>query len=72
MGTGLRRVLDGQAELAQVAAELLDALVVALDGVRRELRQLVSDALRLRHLPGPAPRNITIQHWNLSKLVLRS
>lgn len=54
----LRRVLHGQTQLAQVAAELFDALVVALDGVRRKLRQLVGDALRLRHLPRPAHNKV--------------
>lgn len=54
-------MLNGQAEFAQVAAELLHSLVVPLDGVCRELGQLVRDALRLRHLTRPAslPQNVT-------------
>lgn len=46
-------VFDRETQLAQVTAELLDALVVPLDGVGCELRELVRDALRLRHLSGP-------------------
>lgn len=66
----LRRVLHRQPQLAQVAAELLHALVVALDGVRRELRQLARDALRLRHLPRPAARTRTQRGSNYLYCIL--
>lgn len=43
-------MLYRQPQLAEIAAELFDTLVVSLDGVRSELRQLICDTLRFRYL----------------------
>lgn len=53
-------MFDWQAKFPQVAAELLHTLVVALDRVRGELRQLVCDTLCLRHLPGSIMHRVNL------------
>ena len=69
-------VFDGDAELAQVAAELFDALIVALDGVGRKLLQPAGQPLGFGHLTRPDARPLFVEHVlhlhreNLAKVVV--
>ena len=53
LDTYVRGVLDGNAKFAQVAAEFLDAVVVALDGVSGKLLEPTRETLSFGHLAGP-------------------
>lgn len=46
-------MLDRKAQFLQIAAKLLDTLIIALDGVRGELAELIRESFRLRDLAGP-------------------
>lgn len=61
MTSDLRRVFHGKAELLQVAAKLFDALIIALNGVGRELAELGGDPLGLGDLSGPHARPFLVK-----------
>lgn len=55
-------MLHGHAKLFEVRGKLLAALVVALDGVGRELAQLVGDPLGLGDLAGPHAGSLLVEY----------
>lgn len=54
-------MLDGHTQLAHVAGELLDVLVVAGDGVMGELGDLGGESLRLGDLAGTHARTLLVE-----------
>ena len=60
--TYVRRVLDGNAEFAQIATEFFDTVVIALDGVSGELLQSTGQSLGFGHLTRSNSRTLFVEN----------
>lgn len=55
-------VFDRNTQFSQVATKFLDAIVVALNGIRGELLQATSQSLGFSHLTGSNTRSFLVEN----------
>lgn len=57
----MRSVLNGNAQLAQVAAKLFYSVVVSLNGICCKLLKSTCQSFSFRHLAGPNSRSLLVE-----------